>query len=639
MNGFALCAPLHYIKTMSIPPRFVSDLRDRLTLSNVIGRKVRVTRSGREFKACCPFHKEKTPSFYINDDKGFFHCFGCGAHGDAVGFLMRHDNLSFVEAVEILATEAGMEVPKQTPEEIQKSKREKSIYTLLEDTTKFFEDELRSSKNKDVFDYIIKRGLTDITIDSFRVGYAPQDDQALRKHLKSLQYSDEQMIEAGVLKASSKGLEPYAFFRDRVMFPVMDLRGRTIAFGGRVLPDHMRPPHKDPNYKPPKYINSSDTGLFHKGRNLYAQQHARQHATDRDIVVVEGYMDVIALHQAGVNTAVAPLGTALTEDQMAHLWRMTPHDVKMPILCFDGDNAGYRAALRAAERVLPMLKPNQSLRFCFLPEGEDPDTFVTSRGIKSFEELLSRAVSLSEFLWTHYTAGKNFSSPELRAGLSQTLDGIAARVQDGGVQYHLRQDFRDRVRALFRASPTSSSWSAQGRSFAKGMRDKVMGVKVPLPPVRRHHDLVPQILLAILMNHPWLFPEVEDQFFELYPENYELRQIHDQILAFFGDKDPTELDREAVFAHLNSQGLADIAKNLTSLNVTLHAGCARPDATPDKVREGWISFWTEWERSKLSHDVAEARRALKQTMTHENEQRLLSLSAQTDRRSHQDEAL
>jgi DNA primase len=620
---------------MSIPPRFVSDLRDRLTLSNVVGRKVRLARSGREFKGCCPFHKEKTPSFYVNDEKGFFHCFGCGAHGDAVGFMMRHDNLSFVESVELLATEAGMEVPKQTPEEIQKSKLEKSLFTLLEDTTKFFEDALYQSQNKDVLNYLLKRGLSPETIASFRIGFAPQDDQALRKHLKLLQYSDDQMIEAGVLKASSKGLEPYAFFRDRVMFPVMDIRGRTIAFGGRVLPDHMRPPHKDPNYKPPKYINSSDTTLFHKGRNLYAQQHARQHANDRDIVVVEGYMDVIALHQVGVNTAVAPLGTALTEDQMAHLWRMTPHDVKMPILCFDGDNAGYRAALRAAERALPMLKPNQSLRFCFLPEGEDPDTYVTGRGINAFEDLLKRAVSLSEFLWTHYTAGKNFTSPELRAGLSQTLDDIASRVQDGGVQYHLRQDFRDRVRGMFRAAPQNSY--ASKPSFAKGMRDKIMGVKIPLPAPRRQQDMIPQILLAILMNHPWLYPEVEGQFFELYPENYELRQIHDQILAFFSENNAQDLDKDAIFAHLEHQGLADIAKNLTSLNVTLHAGCARPDATPDKVREGWIGFWTEWERSKLSHDVAEARRVLKSAMTHENEQKLVELSAQNDRRTYLDE--
>lgn len=611
---------------MTIPPRFISDMRDRLTLSTIIGRKVRVQRSGREFKACCPFHKEKTPSFYINDEKGFFHCFGCGAHGDAVGFLMRHDNLSFVEAVESLALEAGMEVPQQTPADILKSKQEKSIYALLDDATKFFEEQLYSDKHKEVLQYLLKRGLSIETISSFRIGYAPDDPQILRSYLKLRDYTDAQMVEAGVIKLSQKGTEPYSFFRDRVMFPVMDMRGRSIAFGGRILPDYMRPPERNSDYKPPKYINSSDTSLFHKGRNLYAQQHAREHAKDRAIVVVEGYMDVIALHQAGINTAVAPLGTAVTEDQLSLLWKITPHDIKMPILCFDGDNAGYRAALRAAERALPMLKPNQSLQFCFLPEGEDPDSFITARGKNEFEQLLARSISLAEFLWTNLTAGKNFASPELRAGLQKTLDDLALRVQDGSVQYHLKQDFRDRARALFRPYQNNSYNAKMG---------KTPPIKVVLPPVRNQHHLLPQILLAILLNHPWLYYEVEAEFFELYPENQDLRKVHDHILEFFTENVTVitgeELDRSALIAHLEKVGLADIATQMTSMNVTLHAGCARPDADPDKVRNGWKSFWSEWERSKLAPDVAQARALLKQAMTLENEQRLTALNAQNDR--------
>ena len=355
---------------MTIPPRFLDELRSRLNVSDVVGKRVRLTRAGREFKACCPFHHEKSPSFYVNDDKGFYHCFGCGAHGSIIDFTMNHDNLSFIEAVESLASLAGMQVPQSSPQEVQRAKEQKSLYTLLDDAARWMEEQLRKPENRDAYQYMLDRGISDEQLHNYRIGYAPADGQAIRKHLLSKEYTDAQMIEVGVLKASSRGTDPYAFFRERIMFPVPDKRGRVVAFGGRILPDHLRPQDRG-DFKPPKYINSSDTPLFHKGNMLYGEPHARKAAADGEpIVVVEGYLDVMACARAGYKGALAPLGTALTEEQILNLWKMIPADEKVPVLCFDGDNAGRRAAVRAVERILPHLKPGHSAKISILHEGQ-----------------------------------------------------------------------------------------------------------------------------------------------------------------------------------------------------------------------------------------------------------------------------
>jgi DNA primase len=265
------------------------------------------------------------------------------------------------------------------------------------------------------------------------------------------------------------------------------------------------------------------------------------------------------------------------------------------------------------------------LRFCFLPEGEDPDTFISTKGRAEFDNFINRSLSLTDFLWTHHTSGKNFSAPELRAGLQKTLDDIAGQIQDGSVQYHVKQEFRDKARALFR--PFQNNYSG---SFKKGGKPQTI-VNLTLPAVRQKQDLIPQILLAILINHPWLYHEVEDQFFELYPDQHDLRAVHDQILSFFTTMETHTLDNQALLLHLECVGLADIAKTITSSNVMIHAGCARPDATPEKVREGFKGFWAEWEKSKFAHDLTEARQALKLVMTLENEQKLANLISQNDR--------
>ncbi|MGB0720672.1 MAG: DNA primase, partial [Bdellovibrionales bacterium] len=439
---------------MSISPRFLEEMKNRLTLSDIIGRRVKVTRAGREFKACCPFHHEKSPSFTINDDKQFYHCFGCGAHGDVIGFVMQHDNLDFMHAVEMLASEAGMQMPKPDPRAVEQAKKSKSLYNVMDDAARWMQDQLAKPEHKDVRDYLDQRGISPQSRDIFRIGYAPGDGQALRRFLKGKDYTDAMMIEAGLLKPSTKGGEPYIFFRDRIMVPVTDRRGQVVAFGGRILPEHIRPQKGD--FKPPKYINTADTPLFDKGRMLFAESQARHAAREgHSIIVTEGYMDVIACHQAGFKGAVAPMGTALTEDQAVLLWSMIPSDEKLPTLCFDGDNAGRSAASRACERILPLLQPGQSVQFAFLPDGEDPDSLLKSGGAGALKSVLHAAMPLFDFLWLSRVAGRNLESPEMRAGLEKSLHNEIAKIKDADVQRYYRGLLRDKISQTFYPRPQS----------------------------------------------------------------------------------------------------------------------------------------------------------------------------------------
>ncbi len=565
----------------------MQELRDRLTLSEVIGRKVKLTRAGREYKACCPFHGEKSPSFYVNDDKQFYHCFGCGAHGDAVGFVMQHNNLSFIEAVEVLAAQAGMEVPQQSAQEVEASKREKSLYALMDDATKFFEKNLREAKSPDALRYLKERGLSDDVIAAFRLGYSPADGQALRTYLKALEYTDDQMIEAGVVRKSDQGREPYSFFRDRVMFPVADRRGRVVAFGGRVLPEHMRPIPAGGN-KPPKYINSAETTLFHKGRMVYGESHARQAAADgQKIVVVEGYLDVIACFEAGWRGAVAPLGTALTDDQILNLWKMIPGEEKFPILCFDGDGAGQRAAVRAAENLLPHLKPNHSAKFAFLPPGQDPDSLSRGQGSKALGEVLDSAIPLVEFLWNHHVAGKSFDTPELRAGLEKTLEDLTLRIADRSVQQYYRQAFRDRLFNTY-----GNTRRNDGNYQNKNSKFQKLSAPVQLtrPGRGRAQIVAVQVLLATAVNHPQIVADIDEDLGRMNIGNHpRLDSLRQEILRVVLD-DPT-LDSDRLINHLKQAGFADELDALLSDSVYIHAGFSRPSAEYSAAIRGWRDFW------------------------------------------------
>jgi DNA primase len=571
---------------MTIPPRFKEELRTRLTLSDIIGRKVRLTRAGREFKGCCPFHNEKTPSFTVNDDKQFYHCFGCGAHGDVIGFVMQHDNLTFIEAVEALASEAGLQVPQQSPEEVKKAQKAKSLFTLMEEATRWMEAQLRAPENREAYRYITERGNSEEALNAFRIGYAPLDGQAIRKAMQAKGYDDKDMIEAGLLRRGKDGREPYAFFRERIMFPVPDRRGRIIAFGGRVLPDHLRVPDQG-DYTPAKYMNSSDTPLFHKGSMLYGEPRARQAAIDgQSLIVVEGYVDVMACVKAGFHGAVAPLGTALTEEQIMVLWRMIPDQSKVPVLCFDGDEAGRRAAARACERILPLLKPDHSARFAFLPEGQDPDSLINSGGQDAFKSVIDGAMPLVDFMWTYHTAGKKFETPEERAGLSKKLEEEASRIPDRDVQHYYQRAFRDKVYKAF------GRQAAPQMSYKRGNKPAVPSIPIRKPSFMREENK----LLAALLNHPSILGAFEEEIGCMAMSDGRLDQLRQQCLSIIHEDDT--ISSEDLKEKLRQQGFDSEIRGVLSENLYTLARFARPQAEYEEVCEGWRGVYEALQQHK-----------------------------------------
>ncbi|MDG2002629.1 MAG: DNA primase [Novosphingobium sp.] len=417
-----------------LSPQWLDELRSRITLSGVISRSTRLTKAGREFKACCPFHNEKTPSFTVNDEKGFYHCFGCGAHGDAIRWMTDQRGLSFIDAVKELAVEAGMEVPAPDPQAAQRAEKRDTLFDVVNAAQDWFVQNLRGADGSAARDYLDSRGIGAETITQFGFGLAPSDRQAMKSGLS--RFPEEMLIEAG-LRISVEERDPYDRFRGRLMLPIEDARGRVIAFGGRILDAG--------NSQAPKYLNSPDTPLFDKGRTLYNLHRAAPLARQSGrLIVVEGYMDVIALAAAGIGDCVAPLGTALTEQQIELLWR----HVESPILCFDGDAAGQRAAMRAVGRALPLLRPSHSLKIVQLPAGLDPDDLVKRDGASAMERLLGEATSLVDMLWAHERDAIPLNTPEDKAGLkARLLDHIEA-IADSDIRGLYRRELLDRFSAF-----------------------------------------------------------------------------------------------------------------------------------------------------------------------------------------------
>lgn len=622
---------------MSIPPRFLDDIRNRLTLSEIIGRRISVKRAGRESKACCPFHNEKSPSFTINDDKQFYHCFGCGAHGDVIGFVMQHDNLSFMDAVETLALDAGLQMPKPDPMAAKKAEKQRGLHELMDEATSWMHEQATLSQHKDVLEYLEQRGMDADIRSGFRLGYAPADGQALRKAMSLKGFTDAQMLEVGILKKSTKGGDPYVFFRDRVMFPVADRRGRVVAFGGRVLPDHIRPPNPNSDYKPAKYINSSDTPLFDKGQMLYAESFARQAAREgHSVLVTEGYMDVIACHKAGFKGAVAPMGTALTEEQILSLWQMIPDGEKSPILCFDGDNAGRAAAARACQRILPLLKPDQSARFAFLPDGEDPDSLIRTQGAGAFKEFLKASLPLFDFIWATNTAGRTLDTPEQRAGLEKTLYNDIAQIQDPDIQRHYKQLVRNKISDTFFKRNYNNSGagtrSSQNASRAKSARPHVMKLRKPQ---RGNNDLKHSILIAALLNHPQIYNSIEEAFGEMRLQSPMLNNMRQSIILAF-DVNPS-LDLGGLHAHLTQQGLGKEIRDICCESVYVHAAFCKPSTTDEynygETAQTWLEFFENMKASTIDEEI---RDGWKQALSSANQDEEAKLSSMIKSRSNED---
>lgn len=440
----------------------LEEIRRRTDLVQLVGRRVKLVRKGRVLWGCCPFHAEKSPSFKVENERGAYKCFGCGKGGDCFRWLVETEGLSFPEAVEKLAAEAGVQLPRWSPEDEAREQKKKSLYDVVELAAAFYQAQLLAPDGRAAREYLKGRGLDGAAAGQFRLGYAPADGKALIGHLTAHNVTQDDMIAAGLARPAEAGRPMRDFFFGRVLFAIADGRGRVIGFGGRAL---------QPDAKP-KYINTGETALFSKGHNLYNFHTARAAALKAGTVILaEGYMDVIALVRAGFAHAVAPLGTALTEDQLQLLWRSAPE----PILAFDGDEAGLKAAHRAAHLALGHLRPGYSLRFAFLPAGEDPDTFLAANGAGAMQMLLEAAIPLSQLLWRAQTEGKDFSTPERRAGLEQALGTLVGQITDAKVADYYRRGFEQMVFEQFKrraARPQGSREGGQGAGSNRSFRGR-----------------------------------------------------------------------------------------------------------------------------------------------------------------------
>lgn len=619
---------------MAFPPGFLDELRARVSLSDVVGRKVSLKRrSGSEYAGLCPFHNEKTPSFTVNDKKGFFHCFGCGAHGDAVGFVMKTEGLSFPESVEKLAREVGLPVPRATPVERERAERVATLQQVVEEAARWFQKQLRLPVGRHGLDYLRGRGLSDATVDDFRLGFAPDSRDGLLAHLKREGVPVDRIVEAGLAIQPEDRREPYDRFRGRVMFPINDRRGRVIAFGGRVM-----------GQGEPKYLNSPETPLFHKGANLYCLDRARQAATrDLPVIVAEGYMDVIALHGAGFAGAVAPLGTALTEGQLAELWKLTDE----PYLCFDGDNAGRRAASRAAERALPLLRAGKSLRFLALPAGEDPDSLIRSRGADAIRRSLDLARPLVDLVWSLDTEGRPADTPERRASLQRAVEQRVDAIADPVVRDYYRAEMRGRLNAIRR--PDARSGLRPGfvpgrRPFQKGgfggppPAPFAAGSAARLAGADMDASRQERALLGALLERPALLHVLAEDVAALPIANPELDRLRGGLLdalalvpggldpaaeAALGDDGGPPLEARLIEEHLERAGLGRLA---AGARAKAREAFREDPADPD----GWAGQWRRMARhlNQLTTDPEELRRAeaaLAEDMSDENLQRLQAI--------------
>ncbi len=560
---------------MAFPPEFLDELRARTDLAGLIGRRAKLIKRGREYTALCPFHNEKTPSFTVSPDKGFYHCFGCGAHGDAIAFLMQSEGLSFPESVERLAGLAGLEVPKPTLEQAARAERGAILHEAMDAVSLWFSEQLQSDSGSGAREYLTDRGLDAATMAAFRLGYAPGRRGALKLAMNAKGFDDEVLIEAGLIKPSEEGQAPRDHFYDRIVFPITDRRDRVVAFGGRTL-----------GQSKAKYINSPESPLFHKGRMLYNLAGARRAAHDTgEVLVVEGYMDVIALAQAGFQAAVAPLGTAITEEQIGELWRLAPE----PVICLDGDAAGRRAGYRAGARALAHLRPGKSLRFALLPEGEDPDSLVRNRGPQALRQLLEIALPLSGLIWLMHTERRSFETPEQRAGLRQELRDRVREIRDPDVRAGYETEMERRFDEAFSyrwvsASDRKSSGRGSGPPKANAGAQKA-GRGIRTPPSQQIARLE-WALLSYLINHPELLLEFAEDVANVRLDNRDLDRLRGALVDLIAG-DPT-LDSEGLRCHLEQQGFAAALNGLLSLDVYDLFHSARPGAPLDEARKVWL---------------------------------------------------
>ena len=630
---------------MRFSPTFLDEIRDRVPISDVIGKRVswdrkKTNASKGDYWACCPFHGEKSPSFHCEDRKGRYHCFGCGVSGDHFRFLTELDGMNFPEAVQQIADLAGVAMPQPDPEAEKRDKDRTSLQDVMEMATQFFQDQLQTANGAKARAYLRDRGLTGRTIETFRLGFAPEGRNALKEHLAGKGVPREQIEACGLVVHGPEIPVSYDRFRDRIMFPILSSREKVIAFGGRAMSADA----------PAKYLNSNETELFHKGNVLYNFARARRamSGAGRDgkaaqsenaagtIIAVEGYMDVIALHQAGIENAVAPLGTALTENQLALLWKLT----SQPVLCFDGDGAGIRAANRAVDLALPHLKPGYSVRFAMLPDGKDPDDLVKHEGRAPFDKVLANARSLSEMVWTREVQGGGFDTPEKRAELEARLKQITAVIADENVRRHYGQDVRDRLNAFFQGPSRQQSGQRgsfersgfergprqnSGRGGAAGRggqpaqragtgaisdrlaRSSMVSGNQTLPPLRE------SVLALTIVNHPQLLFEEYDEVSAIDYENRDMQKFWSAVLNTAAAAGP-RLTRDTLIETLEAEGFGALLKGLDQQIRFARLWTATAAAAPEDALEGYRQAMALhkrtkallWQRRELENELAYA---------------------------------
>jgi len=631
---------------MRFTSQFLDELKARLPVSEVVGRRVKLVRAGREFKGLSPFNKEKTPSFFVNDQKQAWFDFSSGKNGSIFDFVMESEGVSFPEAVERLAQMAGMPLPKISREDEARDARRKTLHDVVELAAKFFQDTLASRTGAKARGYLADRGLDPATQLKFRLGYAPGERFALKEHLGSQGVSAEDMIEAGLLISGDDIPVPFDRFRDRVMFPITDLRGRVIAFGGRAL-------EKDAQAK---YLNSPETPLFHKGATLYNIAMAREaaHAAKSTqaaqgnhgapLIAVEGYVDVIAMVTAGYAATVAPLGTALTEDQLALLWKMADE----PVLCFDGDSAGLRAAYRAVDLAMPRLKPAKSLKFALLPQGQDPDDLVRSGGREAANEVIGSARPLADMLWARETEGHSFDTPERRAALEARINEVTAVISDDAVRRYYRQDFSTRLAQFFappqREPRAGGDWrERRERGWQKPVAARTPGRSTPYvvvsqqlkasPVHRGHRTTVPRreaLILQAALNHPWLLHDHLEELASLEFRHAGAERLKSALIDIAAHA--AALDAEALKAELEARNLTETMQRIALAITTPSVWGARPEAAPDDVLVTWsqlVALHRQWH--SLTKELKDAEQALGQNASEANYLRLRDVKARLSR--------
>jgi len=623
---------------MRFPDSFLDDIRDRLPISEVVGRRVtfdrkKTNQSRGDYWACCPFHGEKTPSFHCEDKKGRYHCFGCGVSGDHFRFLVELEGLSFPEAVERLADQAGLPMPVMDKREAEREKKRASLYDVMEMATSYFEAQLQAPTGAKARAYLRERGLSPQVQKAFRIGYAPDSRNGIKEHLVSQGASAEQ-IEACGMVVHGEGISvSYDRFRDRVMFPIPDARERVIAFGGRALGADV----------PAKYLNSPETDLFHKSNVLYNYARARKHAYEAgQVIAAEGYMDVIALHAAGFTNAVAPLGTALTERQMLLLWRLNGE----PVLCFDGDDAGLNAAYRSIEMLLPGLEPGRSARFAMLPEGLDPDDLLRQDGPDAMRDVLANALPLADMIWNRETAKGIFDTPERKAQLEQRIRSVVSLIRNENVRRHYQQDMQDRLVGYFGSRNTDQGqrFSGTRRGFGKqetsprgvlsqgkiGASSSLLNSNL----MKRGKTSTPLREAALVMgvvNHPALLTRYFDQFVELPLASTQAGQLRQHIVDLIAMVDPEEGQpgAEALRARLVDAGFGEYMEKLDSQLGHNRVWQSAIEAAFEDAADGWQQAYALHIRINiLNRELKAAEQALASDDSEENLERLLQIQTE-----------